>query len=60
MRNYVRIDKKVIKFLTLIDVSYFMVKDRMEKEKERVFKENKSSKDCAWSAVPDALPGVIQ
>ena len=39
MRNHVRIDKKVTKFSTLIDVSYFMVEDRMEREKERVFKE---------------------
>ena len=42
----------------LIYVSYFM-EDRMEREKERLFKESKSSKDCTWSAVPDALLGVI-
>ena len=32
MRNHVRIDKKVTKFSTLIDVLYFMVEDRMEKK----------------------------
>ena len=32
---------KVTKFSTLFDVSYFMVEDRMEMEKERVFKEKK-------------------
>ena len=41
---------------------------KKKERKERIFDEvansigdvNKSSKDCTWSAVPDALLGVIQ
>ena len=38
MRNHVRFDREVTKFSTPIDVSYFMVEDRMEMGREREFK----------------------